>query len=62
MKEDLKTVLFIEVVTALEAYQAAIATRFPSPEAKRRQERFAAVWAIVEKAGLEDEFQIWKEG
>lgn len=62
MKEDLKTVLFIEVVTALEAYQAATAARFPSPEAKRRQERFAAVWAVVEKAGLEDEFEAWKEG
>ena len=32
MKEDLKTVLFIEVVAALEAYQAATAARFPSPK------------------------------
>ena len=62
MNEDLKKILFIKAMAALEAYQAAVGSRFPSAEAKRRHERFIAIWDIIEEARLEDEYQTWKEG
>lgn len=62
MKEELKKILFIKAVAALEAYQASVGTRFPSEEAKRRHERFCAIWDIIEEAGLEEEYERWKEG
>lgn len=62
MKEDLKKILFIKALAALEAYQAAVGTRFPSDGAKLRHERFCAIWDIIEEAGLEEEYEVWKEG
>ena len=62
MKEDLKKLLFIKTMAALEAYQAAVGARISSDETKRRHERFCAIWEIVEDAGLAEEYERWKEG
>ena len=62
MEEKLKKILFIKANSALESYQASVGAAAHSPEAKRRHERFCAIWEIVEAAGLEDEYQRWKEG
>ena len=62
MKEELKKILFIKAVAALEAYQAAVKTRYPSEEAKYRHERFCAIWDVIEEAGLAEEYETWKEG
>ena len=62
MQEDLKKILFIKAMAALEAYQAAVGARIGSDETKRRHERFCAIWEVVEAAGLADEYERWKEG
>lgn len=62
MKEDIKKILFIKAMAALEAYQAAVQTRYPSDEAKFRHERFCAIWDVIEEAGLDQEYEAWKEG
>jgi len=62
MKEDLKKLLFIKAMAALEAYQAAVAAKPSSPETKIRHERFCAIWDIIEDAGLDQEYETWKEG
>ena len=62
MKEDIKKILFIKALAALEAYQAAVAARFPSDEAKLRHQRFCAIWDVIEEAGLDQEYEEWKEG
>lgn len=62
MKEDLKKLLFIKAMAALEAYQAAVAAKPSAPETKIRHERFCAIWEIIEDAGLADEYEKWKEG
>ena len=62
MHEDLQKVLFIKAMTALEAYQAAAGAGIASDEARRRHDRFCAVWEIIEAAGLADEYQVWQEG
>jgi hypothetical protein len=62
MKEDLKKILFIKAMAALEAYQAAVSARPSSDETKIRHERFCAIWDIIETAGLDQEYETWKEG
>lgn len=62
MKEDLKKILFIKALAALDSYQAAVKARYPSEEAKFRHERFCAIWDIIEEAGLDEEYEEWKEG
>lgn len=62
MKEELKKILFIKALAALEAYQAAVAAHWPSPEAKIRQAQFCALWDLIEEAHLDQEFEEWKEG
>lgn len=62
MNEELKKILFIKALAALEGYQAAIGAKVGSDETKRRHERFCAIWEIIESAGLEDEYEKWKEG
>ncbi len=62
MKEDLKKLLFIKTMAALEAYQAAVAAKPSAPETKIRHQRFCAIWEIIEDAGLADEYEKWKEG
>ena len=62
MEEKLKKILYIKTMNALDAYQAAVAAAPFSDETKRRHERFCAIWEIIEAAGLEGEYQVWKEG
>jgi hypothetical protein len=62
MKEDLKKILFIKALMALEAYQAAVSARPSSDETKIRHERFYAIWDIIATAGLDQEYETWKEG
>ena len=62
MKEDLKKLLFIKTMAALEAYQVAVAAKPSAPETKIRHQRFCAIWEIIEDAGLADEYEKWKEG
>ena len=62
MKEELKKILFIKAMAALEAYQAAVTAKPSSGETKIRHERFCAIWEIIEAAGLAGEYEIWKEG
>lgn len=62
MREDLKKLLFIKAMAALEAYQAAVSAKPSSPETKIRHERFCAIWDIIEAAGLDQEYEVWKEG
>lgn len=62
MDEKLQKILFIKAATALEAYHASVQTKFPSEEAKRRHERFQALWDVIEEAHLEDDFERWQEG
>lgn len=62
MREDLKKILFIKALAALEAYQAAVAARWPSEAAKLRQAQFCALWDLIGEAHLWDEFEAWKEG
>lgn len=62
MHEDLKKIVFIKAYKALAAYQAAVSTRFPSEEAKRRHEQFCAIWDIIEEARLEAEYEEWSQG
>lgn len=59
---DLKTGLFVRAATALTAYQAAINTRYPSPEAERWHDRFCALYQVIEDAGLGKEFEDWQAG
>jgi hypothetical protein len=62
MKEDLKKLLFIKTMAALEAYQAAVAAKPSAPETRIRHQRFCAIWDVIEEAGLEEEYEVWKEG
>ena len=62
MKEDIKKILFIKAMSALEAYQAAVAAHWPSQAAKDRQTQFAALWDLIEEAHLDEEFELWKAG
>lgn len=62
MKEELKKILFIKAMAALEAYQAAVSARPSADETKIRHERFCAIWDVIETAGLEQEYETWKEG
>lgn len=58
---DLKTTLFVKASTALTAYQAALATKYPAPEAEKWHDRFCALYEVITAAGLEDEYQRWVE-
>lgn len=60
--DKVKQVLFVKATAALEAYQATVGAAAFSAEAKRRHERFCAIWEIIEEAQLSDEYQVWKEG
>jgi hypothetical protein len=62
MKEELKKILFIKAMAALEAYQAAMSAKQSADETKIRHERFCAIWDVIETAGLEQEYETWKEG
>ena len=62
MKEELKKTLFIKAMAALEAYTAAVKAKPSADETKIRHERFCAIWDIIETAGLEQEYEVWKEG
>lgn len=62
MKEDIKKTLFIKALAALEAYTAAVKAKPSADETKIRHERFCAIWDIIETAGLEQEYEVWKEG
>lgn len=59
---DLKTTIFVKTSTALTAYQAALATKYPAPEAEKWHDRFCALYEVITASGLEDEYQRWKEG
>lgn len=59
---DLKTTIFVKTSTALTAYQAALATKYPAPEAEKWHDRFCALYEVITAAGLEDEYQRWVEG
>ena len=48
MKEELKKILFIKAMAALEAYQAAVSAKPSADETKIRQERFCAIWDVIE--------------
>lgn len=45
-----------------EAYQAAVSAKPSADETKIRHERFCAIWDVIETAGLEQEYETWKEG
>ena len=62
MKEELKKILFIKAMAALEAYQAAVSAKPSADETKIRHERFCAIWDVIEAAGLDQEYEVWKEG
>lgn len=62
MKEDLRKLLFVKAALALEAYQAAVATKPWSDETRRRHDRFCALWDAIEAEHLEEEYEAWKEG
>jgi hypothetical protein len=49
-------------MAALEAYTAAVKAKPSADETKIRHERFCAIWDIIETAGLEQEYEVWKEG
>lgn len=59
---DLKTTIFVKTSTALTAYQAALATKYPAHEAEKWHDRFCALYEVITAAGLEDEYQRWVEG
>ena len=59
---DLKSALFVRAMEALTAYQTAINTKYPSPEAERWHDRFHALYQVIQDCRLVDEFDNWKEG
>ena len=59
---DVKTTLFVRAMEALTAYQTAINTKYPSPEAERWHDRFHALYQVIQDCRLVEEFDSWKEG
>jgi len=59
---DVRTTLFVRAMEALTAYQAAINTKYPSPEAERWHDRFHALYQVIQDCRLVEEFDSWKEG
>ena len=59
---DLKTNLFVKASAALTAYQATVNAKYPSPEAERWHDRFLSLFELIQSAGLEAEYEAWKEG
>lgn len=59
---NLKEILFFRVKAELAAYcQMEKNTGFTEEETEKQRERFCSAYQIVEEAGLEEEYEEWKE-
>lgn len=65
--DNLQTLLFQETLKARELYNAADTALGACPDASGlwqirtvRHQRFCALYSLIEKAQLEDEYQLWK--
>lgn len=59
---NLKELVFFRAKAELDAYNHMnMSSIYTEAEVDAQRDRFCAVWQIIEEAGLEDEYQTWKE-
>lgn len=57
---DLKTIIFDRGRKELEAYTNAKERGYSDYDVENQRLRYIAIWVVIEEAGLEEEFGLWK--
>lgn len=58
---NLKELVFFRTLAELEGYDMMIKGNYTEEEKELQRARFCSAYQIIEEAGLEEEYQEWKE-